>query len=266
MFALDPKIAARIEPTVRRVLIIDSNMMAAKLLSEIMRTLGARDIVIEQDEKLAYEAARDLEPTIIFTERTGPRMDGEALVKRIRRSHLACRHAPVIMVTADATASTIKGARDSGVHEFLRKPFTSADLFKRVEVVALKSRNWIEAVGYVGPDRRRFNSAEFKGDKKRAGEKGTTGARAAAEAKDQAMRIVAAAFAQFDSDPAQAVRSLREQASALKALAMKASDTARAVAAATLECALAGGGVGRDQLAQPVAALLALKAIEPKAA
>ena len=47
---------------------------------------------------------------------------------------------------------------------------------------------------------------------------------------------------------------------------MKASDTALAVAAATLEGALAGGGVGRDQLAQPVAALLALKAIEPKAA
>lgn len=258
MFALDPKLAAQIEPTVRRVLIVDANMMSAKLMAEIMRTVGARDVVFEQDEKQAFDAARDLEPTIIFTERAGPRMDGESFVKRIRRSSLACRKAPVIMVTADATATTIKGARDAGVHEFLRKPFTSADLFKRVEVIALRPRNWIEAVGYVGPDRRRFNSAEFKGDKKRSGETGG-GETALIEMKDQAMRIVAAAFDQFDHDPAQALRALAEQATTLKALAMTVSDSRLAVAASVLEGALAGAPT-RPQLAAPIAAVLALKA------
>ena len=41
------------------------------------------------------------------------------------------------------------------------------DLFRRVENVTCKSRPWIEAVMYVGPDRRRFNSGEFAGAKKR---------------------------------------------------------------------------------------------------
>ena len=68
---------------------------------------------------------------------------------------------------AEATAASINGARNAGVHEFLLKPYTAGDLFKRVENVMLKPRPWIEAVMYVGPDRRRFNSGEFAGAKKR---------------------------------------------------------------------------------------------------
>ena len=49
----------------------------------------------------------------------------------------------------------------------MRKPFTIKDLERRLEAVTLKPRDWVEAVQYVGPDRRRFNSAEYKGPRKR---------------------------------------------------------------------------------------------------
>ena len=65
---------------------------------------------------------------------------------------------------------SIKGARDAGAHEFLRKPYTIKDLFKRVENVILKPRDWIEAQMYVGPDRRRFNSESYTGARKRKAE------------------------------------------------------------------------------------------------
>ena len=38
----------------------------------------------------------------------------------------------------------------------MRKPFTIGDLERRLEAVTLKPRDWVEAVQYVGPDRRRF--------------------------------------------------------------------------------------------------------------
>ena len=79
--------------------------------------------------------------------------------------------APVILYTADATVDTIKGARDAGAHEFLRKPYTIKDLFRRVENVVFKPRDWIEAQMYVGPDRRRFNSESYAGARKRQAEK-----------------------------------------------------------------------------------------------
>ena len=173
MFAADTRKLARLEPTVRRTLIVEPNLHAARLLVDIIKGMGARDIHVEQTGAKAMIMARELEPGLIFTERGGVALDGEGFVRELRRSHLACRTAPVIMVTADATANTIKGARDVGVHEFLRKPFTSADLIKRVENVALKPRDWIEGIAYVGPDRRRFNSGEYAGPQKRKNDRPT---------------------------------------------------------------------------------------------
>ena len=265
MFAVDRRVLARLEPVVRRVLVVDPNPHAARLLTDIMKTLGAREVVVQPNETRALQAAAEIDPGIVFTERSGEELDGESFARALRRSHLSCRRVPIIMVTADATASSILGARDSGVHEFLRKPFTSADLLKRVENVALKSRDWVEAVGYVGPDRRRFNSGEFSGPGKRRADRPASGAAAQTAAKDQAMRILAAALDQFDSDPMQAVRAVREQAATLKALAMKAADSRLAVAVGALEVSMAGGPPTKATLAAPIGTLLAMHQIEPMA-
>jgi CheY-like chemotaxis protein len=264
VFAVDRRVLAKLEPTVRRVLIVDPNAHAARLLHDIVKALGARDVIVAPDEAQALKAAAAIEPGIVFTERTGPNLDGESFARRLRRSDMECRRAPIIMVTAEATATTIIGARDSGVHEFLRKPFTSGDLLKRVENVALKPRDWIEAVGYVGPDRRRFNSGEYSGPAKRRSDRAATGAAAMAASRDQAMRILASALDQFDSDPMQAVRAIREQAANLKALAMKAADSRLAVAVGALEVSLASGPPTKATLSAPIGGLLAMhQAAEP---
>ncbi|MBU3973121.1 MAG: response regulator, partial [Alphaproteobacteria bacterium] len=109
MFAIDRRVLAKLEPVVKRVLIVDPNPHAARLLTDIMKGLGSRDIVVQPDEKRAMAAAADLEPGIVFTERGGDGLDGESLARALRRSHLNCRRAPIIMVTADATARTILG-------------------------------------------------------------------------------------------------------------------------------------------------------------
>lgn len=258
MFAADAKTLARIAPTIHRVVVVDPNPAAARLLLDLMKSLGSREVVHETDELRALDSIREIEPGLIFTERAGPRLDGEAFTRKLRRSNLASRRSPVIMVTAEATANSIKGARDCGVHEFLRKPFTAADLFRRVENVALKPRDWIEGVAYVGPDRRRFNSGEYAGPQKRKQDKPASGAAAAVAVKDQAMRILAAALAQFDNDPTQAVRAARQQAETLKALAIKTADAKLAIAAAGLEALLAAGMPSKVALAQPIGGLLAL--------
>lgn len=263
MFAVDRRILARLEPVTKRVLIVDPNPHAARLLNDILKALGGRDIIIEADEARALKAAAALEPGIIFTERTGTGLDGESLSRRIRRSDMDCRRAPIIMVTAEATATTILGARDAGVHEFLRKPFTSGDLLKRVENVALKPRDWIEAVGYVGPDRRRFNSGEYTGPAKRKSDRSGSAAAAMDSAKDQAMRILASALDQFDQDPMQAVRAIREQAGALKAVAMKVADTRLVVAVGALEVSLASGPATKETLSAPIGGLLAMHQAQP---
>lgn len=257
MFALDAKTLQRIEPTIRRVIVADPQLASARLMLDLMKSIGAREVLTETDENRVIDLARDFEPGLLLTERTGPSLDGESLTRRIRRSTLGCRRMPIIMVTAEATVSTIRGARDSGVHEFLRKPFAAADLFRRVENVAVKPRPWIEAVGYVGPDRRRFNSGEYAGTRKRRAD--NVAALAGPEAvKAQALRILAASLNQFDNDPAQAARAVRQQADTLKGLAQKTGDAKLAVAAAGLDAYLASGQPTRAGLVEPINAILAL--------
>lgn len=258
MFAADARVLSRIAPTIHRVVIADPNLASARLLVDIMKSLGSREVVVETDEGRVVDAIREIEPGLVFTERTGPKLDGERLTRNLRRSNLSCRRAPVIMITADATATTIKGARDCGVHEFLRKPFTSSDLFRRVENVALKPRDWVEGVSYVGPDRRRFNSGEYAGPQKRKVDKPASGASAAIAIKDQAMRILAAALAQFDNDPTQAIRAARTQAETLKALAIKTSDAQLAIAASALEAVVTSGQTTKAALSAPISMLLSL--------
>src|SRR5208283_5007257 len=124
-----------------------------------------------------------------------------------------CRRAPVIMFSAEATAAAIIGARDAGVHEFLRKPFTIKDLMRRLEAVAMRPRDWVEGIGYVGPDRRRFNSGDYSGPLKRRVDHAVTPDEARLV---QALKILKAATAAIESDPRQALRSMLAQAEDLR--------------------------------------------------
>ena len=183
MFNANPKTLQRIAPKIERVLIVDANPYQAKLLAELCRELGSRQIMTAHRSDQAMTITAEFKPDLIFTEYSAPNLDGIEFTKALRRSPLDARKAPVVMVTAEATAASIVAARNSGVHEFLRKPFTAGDLFRRIENVALKPRLWIEAQMYVGPDRRRFNSEDYGGAKKRNADKGAAAPPAEAQAK-----------------------------------------------------------------------------------
>ncbi len=257
MLNQDAKNLARLEPVVKRVMVVDSNLASARLLADLMKGMGMRDVVFETDERHALEVARDFEPTLIFIERSGPRFDGENLARRIRRSQLACRTVPIIMVTSDATATNIKGARDAGVHEFMVKPFTTGDLVRRVVNVATKPRPWVEAVMYVGPDRRRFNSGEYKGPRKRSEENRAAAGSPASEGMEQARKIIVAALDQFNTDPTQARRALAAQGDALKSIAVQTGQTRLAVVSAEL-ASKGRSGASVDDLRTASSSVLAI--------
>lgn len=167
MFSPDTRLVQPVASHIQRVVIVDPVPGSSKLLGELMKEMGAREVRIFGHGPRALEFLADYPAQMIFTELAGPDLDGLDLTQRLRRSTMPSRMVPVIMITAEATAASIIGARNAGVHEFLRKPYTAGDLFRRVENVTLKPRPWIDAVMYVGPDRRRFNSGEFVGSKKR---------------------------------------------------------------------------------------------------
>lgn len=232
MFTDDDKIIAKMAPHLQRVLIVDPHPASARLLADLMRSLMRSQVWIAPSGRKALELIKDLPAQIIFIELSGHDVDGVEFTRRLRRSHAACRQAPVVVMTAEATAQAIRAARDAGVHEFMRKPFTTKDLLRRLEAVTLRQRDWVEAVEYIGPDRRRFNSGDYKGPLKRKSD-----ARQTPDAAriSQALKILRSAVGAVATDPTQALRAMLAQAADLQKAALAVNDLNLTTAAADLQ-------------------------------
>lgn len=221
MFDNDARTIQRMAPMLGRVLVVDPQPASANVIGELMRSVAKPDVWTAPTNDKGLKQADKINPQIIFVELSAEKVDGVSFTHRLRRSDFACRKAPVILVTGQATAASILAARDAGAHEFLRKPFTVKDLLKRLEAVTLHQRDWIEAVGYVGPDRRRFNSGDYSGPLKRH-----TDAEVTPEAAriGQALKILRSALLAVESDRAQALRSLQAQTLQLEEAAKAMGD------------------------------------------
>jgi two-component system, response regulator PdtaR len=231
LFSADKQTVQRMAPYLQRVLIADASPQSARFLNELMRDISRAQVWFAPTVDRALKQAAICEPQIIFVELSADGIDGLAFTRQLRRSSLACRQAPVVMVSGEATATAILAARDAGVHEFLRKPFSMKDLLRRLEAVTLRSRDWVEGVGYIGPDRRRFNSGDYTGPLKR----GSDTRESPDEAKlQQALKILRVAAAAVEKDPQQAMRAMLAQAGIIEQVARNTADVSLGASAAKL--------------------------------
>jgi DNA-binding response OmpR family regulator len=218
-------------------------------MADLLRNGGPVQVQHAVNDQRGFVIARDMDPQIIFVELSAAGVDGLDFTRRLRRSDFTCRDTPVVMITGNATAAGIMAARDAGVHEFLRRPFTMGDLQKRIDAVSLKKRDWVEAVANVGPDRRRFNSADYSGPLKR----GSDDAEPELQRISQALKIVKSAIGAVENDPKQVFRALKVQADTLTAIAQFNAELAPLGAAAAamqlyLGEALKAGRLAKDRV------------------
>jgi len=232
VFNDESKLIARMAPMLRKALVIDPAPASARLLGDLLRNISQGEVYMASTNKRGMDLAAQVDPQVVFVELSGAGVDGVEFARKFRRSDFFCRQAPIIVVTATATAQSIMAARDAGVHEFLRKPYTAKELVRRLEAVTLRQRDWVEAVQYIGPDRRRFNSDDYTGPLKRRSD---TKASTDSQRILQALRIIKSALTAIDSDPAQALRALRAQAGDLQRVAVAISDLSLATEAADLQ-------------------------------
>jgi CheY-like chemotaxis protein len=95
-------------------------------------------------------------------------INGETFVHRLRRVELpSLAEMPVIAVIANADRPTVLAARDCGVNAVLLRPFSAAQLMEKVIWTLSQEPPFIRAGHYIGPDRRRFRTEEYLGEKRR---------------------------------------------------------------------------------------------------
>ena len=114
-----------------RVLIIDDSATIVALLRRMLRqnelaTLEAGDA------EAGIELARTERPDLIFLDIVLPGMNGFAALRNLRKEPTT-RDIPVIMISGNEPATEQFYAHRIGADDFMKKPFSRAEVFARIE-------------------------------------------------------------------------------------------------------------------------------------
>ena len=138
------------------VLVADHDARIARLVKHVLENFGFKHIHVAKDGSEAISVLNAQPVDLVITEWPMEPVNGLDLVKYIRTSPESKRKdLAVIMLTGKAEQVDVEMARDSGVTEYLVKPFTAKTLSHRIIQVIDNPRSFIMTGGYTGPDRRR---------------------------------------------------------------------------------------------------------------
>ena len=101
-----------------KILVVDDEVKACKLLKRFLELKGYEVIVSNEGED-AIEKAKNEKPDAILLDIRMPGMEGTEVLKRIREFD---KDVGIIMVTAVKEEATGKGALEAGADEYITKP------------------------------------------------------------------------------------------------------------------------------------------------
>jgi len=144
-------------------LIADNSPHMADLIAVMLRGLGLKDVATATDGPAAFSLLRlrAFDLLVVADDLAG--LDGLDLTRRLRVSEGSRnREIAVIMTSIEPDAAGIAAARDAGITEFLRKPFSAEHIATRLESILRMPRDFVAGGNYAGPDRRRRKLAAGK--------------------------------------------------------------------------------------------------------
>lgn len=151
------------------VLVVEDSEPMMDVMVTILDRFGFGRILTANDGEEAFSAFQRYKPDIIITDWHMENVDGLELCRWIRRNkHSVNRTIPIILMTGFTEHMRITKARDIGVTEILVKPFTAEQLAKRLMHIVDFPRDFIESIGFFGPDRRRRSVGDIgnEGDRR----------------------------------------------------------------------------------------------------
>jgi DNA-binding response OmpR family regulator len=114
-----------------RVLVVEDDRDIARLV-ELALEQGGFKVRCAHDGPSGLTAAKEFDPTVLILDIMLPKMDGVAVLKRLRGTG---NRVPVIMITARDTTSDKVQSLDLGADDYLTKPFDIEELLARVRAI-----------------------------------------------------------------------------------------------------------------------------------
>jgi twitching motility two-component system response regulator PilH len=114
-----------------RMLVIDDSATIVALLARMLRQ-NDYHVLEAADAEQGLEIARTQSPELIFLDIVLPGMDGFAALRQLRRDPYT-RDIPVIMISGNEQATEQFYVHRIGADDFMKKPFSRAEVFARIE-------------------------------------------------------------------------------------------------------------------------------------
>jgi signal transduction histidine kinase/CheY-like chemotaxis protein len=113
-----------------RVLIVEDNHVNQLLVKNMLKNFGFVHYASAENGRTALEKLRTETYDIILMDIQMPEMDGYEITREIRtRLQKEIRNVPIIALTADASEKEKTKAKESGMNDYVVKPYTSEELF-----------------------------------------------------------------------------------------------------------------------------------------
>jgi len=114
-----------------KVLIVDDSTTIVAVLRKMLQQNGYETYEAYTAED-ALDFARTMVPDLIFLDIVLPGMDGFACLRTLRREP-ATKQVPVIMISGNQQATEQFYVQRIGADDFMKKPFSRAEVFARIE-------------------------------------------------------------------------------------------------------------------------------------
>ncbi len=111
----------------KSILVIDDDSFILQLIQNILQPEGY-DVIVAADGVYGMTLMRDTKPDLVLLDIMMPGPDGYQVLESIRKHS----DVPIIMITAKLDVDSIKQAVDLGADDYVKKPFTPAELVARI--------------------------------------------------------------------------------------------------------------------------------------
>ncbi len=120
-----------------RVMVVDDMATSRGLITQALDEIGIKNYVTESDGVKANARLASTPVHLILSDYNMPGMDGLGLLKAVRTTP-ATQKLGFILVTGKPTPEIVAQAKQLGLNNMIKKPFTSASMKQCIESVVGK--------------------------------------------------------------------------------------------------------------------------------
>lgn len=117
-----------------KILIVDDMSTMRRILKNALRQLGFSNLEEAEDGLMGLNKVKQGGYDLVISDWNMPNMDGLSMLKAIRED-AACKDTPVLMVTAQASQSSVLEAIRAGATNYIVKPFTADTLKEKIDKI-----------------------------------------------------------------------------------------------------------------------------------